>query len=104
YLTLRAVIHRAGPTLAKNANRRKTGRTKICQPGGNWYHAIIRTRMEKLMRKSTSATTTVAVGTISRGKYTLLIKLALLIKLLEASLNPVEKKVHGKIPARTNKG
>src|SRR6516165_1715185 len=68
YLTLRAVIHRAGPTLAKNANTIKTGRSNIRQSGKKLYHAISRTRMKKLMRKSTKATTTVAIGTINRGK------------------------------------
>ena len=41
--------------------------------------------MAKLIRKSTNATITAAIGTISRGKYTLLIRLALPIRLLEAS-------------------
>jgi hypothetical protein len=54
-----------------------------------------------VIRKSTNATTTVAVGTIGLGKYTLLISFALLIRLLEASLNPVEKNVHGIMPAKT---
>jgi hypothetical protein len=61
-------------------------------------------RIAKLIRKSTNATTTVAVGTISRGKYTLLIRLALLIRLLEASPNPVAKNVHGSMPANTISG
>ena len=52
-----------------------------------------RIKIEKLIRKSPNATTTVAVGTINLGKYTLLIRFALLIRLLEASRNPVEKNV-----------
>jgi hypothetical protein len=60
--------------------------------------------MEKVIRKSTNATTIVAVGTMSRGKYTLLIKFALPIKLFDASLNPVEKNVQGSIPANTISG
>ena len=46
----------------------------------------------------------VAVGTISLGKYTLLIRLALFIRLLEASLSPVAKNVHGNMPAKTIRG
>ncbi len=57
-----------------------------------------------MIRKSANATTTVAVGTISRGKYTLLIRLALPIRLLDASLRPVEKNVQGSIPANTISG
>src|SRR6516165_12097476 len=90
--------------LTKNASSVNAGSTRIRQPGAYRYQTISSIKIEKVIRKSTNATTTVAVGTISRGKYTLLIKLALLIRLLEASLNPVEKKVHGKIPARTIKG
>jgi hypothetical protein len=52
----------------------------------------------------TRSTTTVAVGTISLGKYTLLIRLALLTMLLDASPNPVEKNVHGNMPANTITG
>src|SRR6516165_8106028 len=90
--------------LARNANRINTGRTRNCQLGGYWYHAIRRISIVKVIRKSTNATTTVAVGTISLGKYTLLIRFALLIRLLEASLNPVEKNVHGSMPAKTIRG
>src|SRR6516162_10823804 len=90
--------------LARNANRINNGRTRTCQPGGYWYHAIKRISIEKVIRKSTNATTTVATGTISLGKYTLLIRFALLTRLLEASLNPVEKKDHGSMPAKTISG
>src|SRR4029077_6095003 len=104
YLTLRAVTHNAGPILARNASRTKAGRISMPQPGGYRYHAINTSRIEKEIRKSTKAATTVAVGTISLGKYTLLIRFALLIRLLEASLNPVEKNVHGSMPAKTISG
>src|SRR5437868_108163 len=91
YLTFRAVIHRAGPTLAIAANRMKAGRNAICQLGRKPYHAIIPSRRTKEIRKSMKATTTAAVGTISLGKYTLLIRFALPIKLFEASVRPLEK-------------
>ena len=55
------------------------------------------------MRKSTKATITAAIGTISRGKYTLLIRLALPMRLFEASASAVAKKLHGSIPANTIK-
>ena len=46
----------------------------------NWYQIINATRIAKLMRKSTKATITAAIGTIKRGKYTLLMRLALPIE------------------------
>ena len=67
--------------LARNANIVNTGRNRIRQPGGYSYHAISKISIEKVIRKSTNATTTVATGTISLGKYTLLIRFALLIRL-----------------------
>src|ERR1700730_11028623 len=104
YLTLSAVIHTAGPMLATKASTTNPGRTSIRQPGRNRYHAISRASIAKVIRKSTNATITVAVGTISLGKYTLLIRLALLTRLLDASLRPVAKNVHGSIPAKTISG
>src|SRR5436309_877822 len=59
--------------------------------------------MTKLMRNSTKAVTTAAVGTISRGKYTLLIRLAFPTRLVEASLSAVENDVHGSMPAKTSR-
>ena len=87
--------------LAKNSSKTNAGKAKSCQPGAKLYHAIMPARIKKVTRKSAKATTIVAVGTMSRGKYTLLIRLTLAIKLLEASLRPVEKNVHGSIPANT---
>ena len=58
----------------------------------NWYQTISATRIAKLMRKSTNATITAAIGTIRRGKYTLLMRLALPMRLLEASASAVAKK------------
>src|SRR5215204_3331531 len=55
----------------------------------------------ELMAKSTNATPTAATGTISRGKYTLLIRLALPTRLLDESVSAPEKKVHGSMPANT---
>jgi DNA-binding HxlR family transcriptional regulator len=57
--------------------------------------------MQKLIRKSTNATTMDAVGAIIRGKYTLLIIFALVTKALDASVKLVEKKVQGSMPADT---
>jgi hypothetical protein len=45
------------PKLATNA-----GSKRICQPGINWYQTIRVARMAKLMRKSTNATITAAIG------------------------------------------
>src|SRR5262245_61887950 len=104
YLTFNAAIHKAGPMLTMKARMMKTGSASICQPGANRYHAIMPTKMTNVIRKSTKETTSVAVGTINLGKYTLLSKFALAIKLLDASPRPVEKNVQGSIPANTISG
>src|SRR5215813_5615127 len=101
YLTLRTVIQSAGPRLARKPIATNSGKSSICQPGRNWYHAIKASAMAKLMRKSTKDTTTAAVGMISLGKYTLLIRFVLLTRLFEASSSAEEKKVQGSIPAMT---
>src|SRR6476660_8635203 len=104
YLMFSAAIHKAGPMLTRKARRMKAGRIRICHPGANRYQAIMPTRMRKAIRKSTKETTSVAVGTINLGKYTLLSKFALAIKLFDASLRPDEKNVQGSIPANTISG
>ena len=95
YLTLSAVIHNPGPRLARKAIATQNGKVRICQTGKNWYHSMRPIRMVKLIRKSTNDTTMAAVGTIRRGKYTLLMRLALLMRLLEAPVNEVEKSCQG---------
>src|SRR6266481_6903645 len=95
YLTLSAVIQTPMPMLATNAIKAKTGRNRTCQPGANWYQTIRPTRIAKLTRKSANATITAALGTIRRGKYTLLTRLALPIRLFEASATAVAKKLQG---------
>ena len=101
YFTFNAVIQRLGPRLARNAKITNNGNNNICGPGTYWYQTIIKTSSEKLIKKSTIATTTVAAGTINLGKYTLLIKFAFVTRLFEASASAVEKNVHGSIPANT---
>jgi hypothetical protein len=58
-------------------------------------------RMNSPMKKSMKAAVMVAVGMIIRGKYTLLTKPVFVMRLLEASDNPVAKNVQGNIPANT---
>src|SRR6266851_1050041 len=87
--------------LTNSANSTKSGNRTICQPGTKPYQAMSKIRMAKLIRKSTSATTVVAMGTTMRGKYTLPIRLALATMLLDASLNTDEKRYQGNIPANT---
>src|ERR1700722_16444425 len=101
YFTLTAANHRAGPMLATKASTTKAGRKRICQPGGYRYQIINAIRIKKEMRKSANATTTEAVGTIILGKYTLLIRLELVMRLPDASDKPVEQNVHGNMPAKT---
>ena len=57
--------------------------------------------MNKHIIKSMKETRIVADGRIILGKYTLFTKSILPIKLLDASLSPVEKSNHGSIPAKT---
>ena len=64
--------------------------------------AIMKSNRTKVTAKSTSATMIVAAGTMRRGKYTLLMRLAFVTKLLEASDKMVENRVHGNIPAKTS--
>src|SRR5262245_45225506 len=84
-----------------NAMAVNAGNSRICQPGTNWYQTIRAARIAKLIRKSTKATITAAIGTINRGKYTLLMRLALPMRLFDASANAVAKKLHGNMPANT---
>ena len=100
YFTFKAVIHKLGPRLAKNANKTNNGSNAIRQVGINWYQTIIRTRIEKLIRKSTKVTTIVAVGTISLGKYTLPNILAFVVKVDPVPVIVEEKKFQIVIPLR----
>src|SRR5437588_10488622 len=104
YLRLSAVIHKPGPMLAMQANRTKKGKKPMRQLGGYSYQAIIPISITNEIKKSTNATTIVEAGTISRGKYTLLIRFAFPIRLFDASARPLEKNVHGNIPAKTISG
>src|SRR5262249_51566274 len=101
YLTLSAVIQTPTPRLNMNATATNTGNNRTCQPGMNWYQTIRITRIAELMRKSTKATITAAIGTINRGKYTLLMRWALPMRLFEASPSAVAKKLQGSRPANT---
>src|SRR5262245_1588468 len=101
YLTLRAVIQTPTPRLAMKAMPANAGNRRICQPGMKWYQTISVTSIAKLIRKSTKAVITAAIGTISRGKYTLLMRLALPMRLFEASATAVAEKLQGNMPANT---
>src|SRR5205814_823399 len=98
YFTFSAVNQRAGPVVVTIAKTTNKGRRTIRIFGGYTNQIIKRIRITNEIAKSTSATTTVAVGTIRRGKYTLLIRFAFPIRLLDASVSPVEKNIHGSIP------
>ena len=73
----------------------------MLQPGQYRYQAIMPRRMKKPIMRSTKATITVAVGTIRRGKYTLLMRLEFPMRLFPDSENAVEKNCHGNSPANT---
>src|SRR5690242_19079363 len=57
YLTLSAVIRKAGPRLANTASATKTGSIATLQLGQKPYHAIRANKIARLITKSTSATT-----------------------------------------------
>src|SRR5258708_6906673 len=101
YFTFRAVIHRPGPRLARNAIATNAGSATMCQLGAKRYHTMRPTSSTKLTRKSTNETTTAAVGTMRRGKYTLLMRFELPMRLAEDSDNAVEKNCQGSSPANT---
>ena len=54
-----------------------TGSQTMCIVGAMPYHAISAASSRTQTRKSTSGASTAAIGTISRGKYTLVTRLAL---------------------------
>src|SRR5204863_7584275 len=56
------------------------------------------------IKKSTKATTTLAIGIINRGKYTLLIRFEFAMRLLDASVMPLANNAQGSIPAKTISG
>src|SRR5262245_55647378 len=100
YLTFRAAIQSAGPTLVRSDRKTNIGRKTTCQVGTKPYHNIRPIRITRLTRKSTNATSMVARGAIRRGKYTLVMRWALLTMLAEPSLNTDENKYHGSMPAK----
>src|SRR5258706_911924 len=104
YLTFSAAIQRPGPRFATNASTMKSGNKVICQPGTKRYQHIKITTIAKLIRKSTKFTAIDAAGTISLGKYTFVIRLASLTRLLPASYQLAENKLHRIIPTNTVSG
>src|SRR5438270_2480540 len=90
YLTLRAVMYRAGPRLDNTASTMKSGRKRILKSGRKRNHSIMAKSRISAIPNSTSAATLEALGTIKRGKYTLLMRFELLTRLFDASLKMVE--------------
>ena len=68
YFTLSEVIQRLGPKLARNDKTIKKGNNRIWIGGKYQYQINISPSIEKLIKKSTRATTMMAVGTMSLGK------------------------------------
>src|SRR5216684_8283201 len=99
YFTLRPDVHM--PTAkASNVVSSVSGNSSRA-PGvnGTRYHTIKAPNMANEIAKSTNPAQIAAPGTITRGKYTLLIKFALPTKLLLLAVTALEKKVHGRSPA-----
>src|SRR5690606_12689006 len=104
YFTIRAAIHSPTENDAANAKMMKTGRKRILIGGTNLYHPIRTINSNPQIKKSTRLTITLLVGTMSRGKYTLEIRLVLLTRLCPLSANAVAKNCHGNIAQKTNNG
>jgi hypothetical protein len=94
-------MKRAGPKLAIIVKTINAGSKITFQCGETPYQSIRMHRITKLIEKSTSATTLADIGTIRRGKYTLLIRFAFPTRLFDASDKILEKRNQGSIPAKT---
>ncbi len=90
--------------LTIKARRVKQGNSRICQEGTKLYQAISPSKMIPDISRSTKLTTTEAMGTKSRGKYTLEIRLESLIRLLLQSVRALEKNCQGSIAEKTRMG
>jgi hypothetical protein len=77
------------------AKRKNSGKTNIPQVGTIPNQAISPSRSKKANKKSTAGAITLARGTINRGKYTFVIKLALLTRPVALRERAVLKYVQG---------
>src|ERR1700675_2618134 len=102
YFTLSAHSQSPAPSEAPIANAMKSGSVTTRQSGRNPYQNINSAIRPRVIRKSANAVITELPGTISRGKYTFEIRLALPTRLVLDSLNAVEKNCHGNMAANTS--
>ncbi len=68
YSTFNAHNHNPAPMAAPKASAMNSGRDRIRQSGQYLYQAIIATKIEKEIRRSTKPVMTEAAGTMRRGK------------------------------------
>src|SRR5664280_2682362 len=82
--TFTAESHRPTPSDVVSANRKNAGRKITFSVGQTWKYAIIASKTRNANAKSTTPDSTADIGTISRGKYTFLIRLELPTRLSAA--------------------
>src|SRR5438477_6002705 len=89
YFTFNAASQVPAPADASRAIAVKMGNASNATPGQTLYHTIKIASSAIENAKSTNETMTELAGTIRRGKYTLEIRFALLIRLLLPSVSEV---------------
>jgi hypothetical protein len=103
YLTVSADTNTPKPRAEHMAMSKNNGKNNIRAPGRSPPHAIMISKIRKVIKKSIRQTITVLAGIINRGKYTFEIRLVFPTSEFAASLNAPEKNCQGKVAAATNK-
>src|SRR5580658_1406518 len=104
YSTMRAAIHKLTPSEAPKASSTKSGRRNTGAGGGRRYQIIRATRKVPEIRKSTKLVMMLLTTMMSRGKYTLEIKLVFDTRLFPLTDIAVEKNCQGSMPQKTSSG
>src|SRR6266849_7972127 len=81
-----------------------SGSSRSDQPGTTWYHHIRPASTSADTAKSTSETSTAEKGKISRGKYTFVTRLGLLVRDVTENRSADEKKFHATRPQKAYTG
>src|SRR5208337_4848617 len=104
YSTMSAAIHTPTPSEAPNTSSTNNGRNNT-DAGGTYRNQTIRIiRKAPEIRKSTKLVITLLTIMMSRGKYTLEIKLEFDTRLFPLSAIAVEKNCQGSMPQKTSSG
>src|SRR5687768_12184967 len=91
------------PSAVASASAMNAGNQTTLAVGATpWYH-INPNSSGNVSAKSTSPASTVASGSVRRGKYTFVMRCALPTRLFDAIVRPVAKNVHGTSAAYANR-